>query len=26
VPGLTAVRDATDHSTGETPYIKQQRA
>ncbi|MGL6291783.1 MAG: NfuA family Fe-S biogenesis protein, partial [Silanimonas sp.] len=21
VPGVTAVRDATDHSTGEAPYI-----
>jgi Fe/S biogenesis protein NfuA len=23
VPEVTAVRDATDHSTGETPYIKR---
>ena len=21
IPGITAVRDATDHSTGEAPYI-----
>lgn len=23
VPGITAVRDATDHGTGEKPYIKR---
>ncbi|MFC4727977.1 NfuA family Fe-S biogenesis protein [Coralloluteibacterium thermophilus] len=24
VPGLTAVRDATDHATGDAPYIQRQ--
>jgi len=23
VPGVTAVRDATDHSCGDKPYIKR---
>lgn len=24
IPGITAVRDATDHSTGSAPYIKRE--
>ena len=26
VPGVTAVRDATDHDTGEAPYIRRDNA
>lgn len=26
VPGVTAVRDATDHATGEAPYIRRDTA
>ncbi|MBF6024762.1 NfuA family Fe-S biogenesis protein [Lysobacter niastensis] len=26
VPGVTAVRDATDHETGEAPYIRRDNA
>jgi Fe/S biogenesis protein NfuA len=26
VPGVTAVRDATDHGTGEAPYIPRGNA
>ena len=26
VPGITAVRDATDHETGTTPYIARDHA
>jgi len=26
VPGVTAVRDATDHATGEAPYIQRDAA
>ena len=26
VPGVTAVRDATDHDTGDAPYISRDNA
>jgi Fe/S biogenesis protein NfuA len=26
VPGVTAVRDATDHDTGDAPYVPRGRA
>jgi len=26
VPGVTAVRDATDHETGQAPYIARDAA
>jgi Fe/S biogenesis protein NfuA len=26
VPGVTAVRDATDHETGDAPYIPRDTA
>jgi Fe/S biogenesis protein NfuA len=25
VPGVTAVRDATDHASGEAPYIRSDK-
>ena len=26
VPGVTAVRDATDHESGDAPYIRRDSA
>ena len=26
VPGVTAVRDATDHASGQAPYIPRDKA